>query len=221
MRLVRSFIIFLLIPTFLDVVSCQTKTFELDIYYYTKEEYQLEKKIKKIYRNTELELSEYDYPILEDHQFLGWIALKNIAKIKTFEDLEEVSSNYQIVELLPKRVSRNIAYYPIMIPNNQIQTFKETSKLANVNVTLNKIFINHEKIENFKGTLLDTYQETLKFNIEEEGYNLIGCFIFNSFQQYSYDDVIKNQDKLNFLDLEKKIEFTNNLEILAYYEEKL
>ncbi len=231
-KIYRGLILILLtmIP-FLDVARCpyslkcdgnRKKTSSLVIYSYNGENFEVEHSKYGIFKNTYLNLEEYNMPTFEGYTFLGWYEIgiptggsKGFA-IETFEDLEEYGVDYELSKTLPNHILHSVELYPLMVKNDELVNFLETSPLALVNVTLYKVFKDHEESESFKGTLLDTYNETLKFNIEEEGYKLLGC----SLSGYSYDYVIKNlnSDKFSFLNLEEKIEYTTNIRIYAYYE---
>lgn len=228
-RIIRGLILILaLMPSFLDVISpsesCKRscRNYEknpitVQIYDYNGEVYNQYLIQTNIYKNTVLDFSEYDNPKLDGHIFLGWYLVQphyqEKIHITTLEELEEQTG--QIVEKLPTRVSNDCMYFPLLINNDNLINFIETSKLAAVEVELRLVF--PDKVDNTiaKANLHNTYQEVISFYLEQEGYTYFGCSDVN----YGNDVFIEkvNKGELELFDITKKLEYGTYFTLNIYF----
>lgn len=222
-KIVKSLLLILLtIPAFLDIVSCKDKysckkqSYEIYVYSYNGEFFEKEFVQTEVYRNTKLDLSEFDDISLEGYTFLGWCEFYNKLDIKSLEDL--LNNKNQMISYLNEKINRSIFhnsyYYPLFVKNDELVNFLETEEIAKVKVTLYKVIVENTQTVKITGTLFDTYNETLKFDLDVDNCTLLGC----TTQHYSYDYFKQNKDKITLLDMETQIKFTNELVVYAYYE---
>lgn len=230
-KVLKSLIIVLtFLPIFLDVISpsesCRRscRNYEKDpitvrIYEYNGEVYKEEMSQTGIYKNTLLDFSEYDNPILEDHIFLGWYLVQphyqekiNITKL---DELETYPG--QIVEKLPTRVSNDSMYFPLLINEANLTSFLESSPITEVEVEIRLMYPNDSKNVIAKARLYDTYEDVIKFYLDEE-YEYVGTSIIN----YSHESFVKNinTDKIEVLDTSKKLKYSTYFTVNVYFTEK-
>ena len=228
-KVLKSLIIILtFIPVFLDVISpsdsCKRscRNYEKDpitvyIYDYNGEVYNQVTSQTNIYKNTLLNFTEYDNPTLDGHIFLGWYLVQphyhEKITVTTLEELEEYPG--QIVDKLPTRVSNDCMYFPLLIQEENLTNFLETSKLAVVEVELRLVF--PDKVDNTitKANLHNTYEEVINFYLEQEGYIYFGCSDVN----YGNDVFIEkvNKGELELFDITKKLEYSTYFTLNIYF----
>ncbi len=223
-------IIFTLLPVFLDVISpsesCKRscRNYEKDpitvyIYDYNGEVYSVATTQTNIYKNTLLNFTEYDNPTLDGHVFLGWFLVQphyqEKINITSLEQLEEYPG--QIVEKLPTRVSNDSLYFPLLIQEENLTNFLETSKLAVVEVELRLVF--PDKVDNTitKANLHNTYEDVISFYLDDE-YEYVGSSLTN----YQYESFVKNigAENVNVLDINTKLEYSSYFTVNVYLKEK-
>lgn len=230
-KVLKSLIIILtFIPLFLDVISpsesCKRscRNYEKDpitvyIYDYNGEEYNQITSQTNIYKNTLLNFTQYDNPSLDGHVFLGWYLIhphyQEKIIISTLEELEEYPG--QIVEKLPTRVSNNSMYFPLLIQEDNLTNFLESSDIAKVNVEIRLRYPNETKNINVVARLYDTYEDVIKFYLDEE-YEYVGSSLTN----YQYESFVKNigTDKVEDLDTNIKLEYSSYFTVNVYLKEK-
>lgn len=230
-RIIRGLILILaLIPSFLDVISpsesCKRSCRDykkdpitVEIYYYDGEKYQHETSQTDIYKNTLLDFSEYDYPTLDNHVFLGWYKVsphyQQTIRINTLSELEEYPG--QIVEKLPTRVSNDCMYFPLLINEDNLTSFLETSRLCEVEVEIILRYPNETKNEIAKARLYDTYEDVIKYYLDED-YEYVGSSLTN----YQYESFIENFESENVivLDTNTKLENSSYFTVNVYLVEK-
>lgn len=230
-KIIRGLILILaLMPSFLDVISpsesCKRSCRDykkdpitVEIYYYDGEKYQHEMSYTDVYKNTLLNLSEYDYPTLENHVFLGWYRVsphyQETIRINTLSELEEYPG--QIVEKLPTRVSNDCMYFPLLINEDELVNFLETSTLCEVEVEIRLRYPNETKNVIAKARLYETYEDVINFYLDED-YEYVGSSITN----YQYDSFVKNigTENVEVFDITKKLEYNSYFTINVYFVEK-
>lgn len=220
-KIVKSLMIILFtIPAFLDVVSmkdrfsCKKQTYDVHVYSYNGEIFEEEVALTGLYKNSVFDLSEYEDVNLDGYTFLGWCNVRGNNYYKTREELLESGAPLYLTSKLASYTFGNISWYPVLVKNEELTNFLETEEIAKVRVRLYKVIVENLETVEFTGTLLDTYEETLKFDIDVPTCTLIGC----TTQYYDYNTFKKNIDKIELIDMDDVIEYTNEIVIYAYYE---
>lgn len=230
-KVLKSLIIILtFIPVFLDVISpsdsCKRscRNYEKDpitvyIYDYNGEVYNQVTSQTNIYKNTLLNFTEYDNPTLDGHIFLGWYLVQphyhEKITVTTLEELEEYPG--QIVDKLPTRVSNDSMYFPLLIQEENLTNFLETSDIAKISVEIRLRYPNETKNINVVARLYDTYEDVIKFYLDEE-YE----YVASSLTNYEYESFIKNigAENVNVLDTSTKLEYSSYFTVNVYLKEK-
>lgn len=223
-------IIFTLLPVFLDVISpsesCKRscRNYEKDpitvyIYDYNGEVYSVATTQTNIYKNTLLNFTEYDNPTLDGHVFLGWFLVQphyhEKINITSLEQLEEYPG--QIVNKLPTRVSNDSLYFPLLIQEENLTNFLETSGIAEVSVEIRLRYPDTTKNVVAKARLYDTYEDVISFYLDDE-YEYVGSSLTN----YQYESFVKNigSENVNLLDTNTKLEYSSYFTVNVYLKEK-
>jgi hypothetical protein len=92
----------------------------------------------------------------------------------------------------------------VIINENNLTNFLETSPITEVEVEIRLMYQNDSKNIIAKARLHETYEDVIKFYLDED-YEYIGASIIN----YSHESFVKNinTDKIEILDTSKKLEY--------------
>ena len=210
------FMMFMMLFTYLDVMSCRPIYNNIVIYNYNVSKFSLQKK-EKLSRYSDYYYSQYDEMFLEGYTFLGWISTNH--SFETIDDILALEIDKTFLELSEKIEGTSytsIKYYPLFIENEKLDTFLQTSELAKVKIEV--ITIQDGSIgerEEYVTTLFETYESSINAPKELAGYQFIGY----SKKRVEYDDY--KTDGLNEdikLNIKSKIEKSRSIVIYAYYQ---
>ena len=210
------FMMFLLLFTYLDVMSCRPIYNNIVIYNYDGSKFSLQQE-EKLSRYSDYYYSQYDEMFLEGYTFLGWISTNH--SFETIDDILALEIDKTFLELSEKIEGTSytsIKYYPLFIENEKLDTFLQTSELAKVKIEV--ITIQDGSIgerEEYVTTLFETYESSINAPKELAGYQFIGY----SKKRVEYDDY--KTDGLNEdikLNIKSKIEKSRSIVIYAYYQ---
>lgn len=210
------FMMFMMLFTYLDVMSCRPIYNNIVIYNYDGSKFSLQQE-EKLSRYSDYYYSQYDEMFLEGYTFLGWISTNH--SFETIDDILALEIDKTFLELSEKIEGTSytsIKYYPLFIENEKLDTFLQTSELAKVKIEV--ITIQDGSIgerEEYVTTLFETYESSINAPKELAGYQFIGY----SKKRVEYDDY--KTDGLNEdikLDIKSKIEKSRSIVIYAYYQ---
>ena len=210
------FMMFMMLFTYLDVMSCRPIYNNIVIYNYDGSKFSLQQE-EKLSRYTDYYYSQYDEMFLEGYTFLGWISTNH--SFETIDDILALEIDKTFLELSEKIEGTSytsIKYYPLFIENEKLDTFLQTSELAKVKIEV--ITIQDGSIgerEEYVTTLFETYESSINAPKELAGYQFIGY----SKKRVEYDDY--KTDGLNEdikLNIKSKIEKSRSIVIYAYYQ---
>lgn len=216
MQFLRRTLMLLLffVPSFLDVVSCNPQKSTIDIYNYDGEEFVLEHHIVKG-RYEEYFFPEVDTS-LEGYTFLAWLEVYDAVEFKILDELKEAENiHYLVRDTLPESYRQPLdkSYYPLIIKNEELVEFIETSPLSKVNVEVCFVFGDEPSKNNYTALLTDTYQDVLLGELEKEGYTYLGIS-----KTYKSDYLETGLDDIELLNLEDRFVFDGYNRIYVYYE---
>lgn len=207
---------FMMLFTYLDVMSCRPIYNNIVIYNYDGSKFSLQQE-EKLSRYSDYYYSQYDEMFLEGYTFLGWISTNH--SFETIDDILALEIDKTFLELSEKIEGTSytsIKYYPLFIENEKLDTFLQTSELAKVKIEV--ITIQDGSIgerEEYVTTLFETYESSINAPKELAGYQFIGY----SKKRVEYDDY--KTDGLNEdikLNIKSKIEKSRSIVIYAYYQ---
>ena len=210
------FMMFMMLFTYLDVMSCRPIYNNIVIYNYDGSKFSLQQG-EKLSRYSDYYYSQYDEMFLEGYTFLGWISTNH--SFETIDDILALEIDKTFLELSEKIEGTSytsIKYYPLFIENEKLDTFLQTSELAKVKIEV--ITIQDGSIgerEEYVTTLFETYESSINAPKELAGYQFIGY----SKKRVEYDDY--KTDGLNEdikLNIKSKIEKSRSIVIYAYYQ---
>lgn len=210
------FMMFMMLFTYLDVMSCRPIYNNIVIYNYDGSKFSLQQE-EKLSRYSDYYYSQYDEMFLEGYTFLGWISTNH--SFETIDDILALEIDKTVLELSEKIEGTSytsIKYYPLFIENEKLDTFLQTSELAKVKIEV--ITIQDGSIgerEEYVTTLFETYESSINAPKELAGYQFIGY----SKKRVEYDDY--KTDGLNEdikLNIKSKIEKSRSIVIYAYYQ---
>ena len=210
------FMMFMMLFTYLDVMSCRPIYNNIVIYNYDGSKFSLQQE-EKLSRYSDYYYSKYDEMFLEGYTFLGWISTNH--SFETIDDILALEIDKTFLELSEKIEGTSytsIKYYPLFIENEKLDTFLQTSELAKVKIEV--ITIQDGSIgerEEYVTTLFETYESSINAPKELAGYQFIGY----SKKRVEYDDY--KTDGLNEdikLNIKSKIEKSRSIVIYAYYQ---
>lgn len=210
------FMMFMMLFTYLDVMSCRPIYNNIVIYNYDGSKFSLQQE-EKLSRYSDYYYSQYDEMFLEGYTFLGWISTNH--SFETIDDILALEIDKTFLELSEKIEGTSytsIKYYPLFIENEKLDTFLQTSELAKVKIEV--ITIQDGSIgemEEYVTTLFETYESSINAPKELAGYQFIGY----SKKRVEYDDY--KTDGLNEdikLNIKSKIEKSRSIVIYAYYQ---
>lgn len=210
------FMMFMMLFTYLDVMSCRPIYNNIVIYNYDGSKFSLQQE-EKLSRYSDYYYSQYDEMFLEGYTFLGWISTDH--SFETIDDILALEIDKTFLELSEKIEGTSytsIKYYPLFIENEKLDTFLQTSELAKVKIEV--ITIQDGSIgerEEYVTTLFETYESSINAPKELAGYQFIGY----SKKRVEYDDY--KTDGLNEdikLNIKSKIEKSRSIVIYAYYQ---
>lgn len=210
------FMMFMMLFTYLDVMSCRPIYNNIVIYNYDGSKFSLQQE-EKLSRYSDYYYSQYDEMFLEGYTFLGWISTNH--SFETIDDILALEIDKTFLELSEKIEGTSytsIKYYPLFIENEKLDTFLQTSELAKVKIEV--ITIQDGSIgerEEYVTTLFETYESSINAPKELAGYQFIGY----SKKRVEYDDYkidgLNEDIKLN---IKSKIEKSRSIVIYAYYQ---
>lgn len=210
------FMMFMMLFTYLDVMSCRPIYNNIVIYNYDGSKFSLQQE-EKLSRYSDYYYSQYDEMFLEGYTFLGWISTDH--SFETIDDILALEIDKTFLELSEKIEGTSytsIKYYPLFIENEKLDTFLQTSELAKVKIEV--ITIQDGSIgerEEYVTTLFETYESSINAPKELAGYQFIGY----SKKRVEYDDYkidgLNEDIKLN---IKSKIEKSRSIVIYAYYQ---
>lgn len=210
------FMMFMMLFTYLDVMSCRPIYNNIVIYNYDGSKFSLQQE-EKLSRYSDYYYLQYDEMFLEGYTFLGWISTNH--SFETIDDILALEIDKTFLELSEKIEGTSytsIKYYPLFIENEKLDTFLQTSELAKVKIEV--ITIQDGSIgerEEYVTTLFETYESSINAPKELAGYQFIGY----SKKRVEYDDY--KTDGLNEdikLNIKSKIEKSRSIVIYAYYQ---
>ena len=210
------FMMFMMLFTYLDVMSCRPIYNNIVIYNYDGSKFSLQQE-EKLSRYSDYYYSQYDEMFLEGYTFLGWISTNH--SFETIDDILALEIDKTFLELSEKIEGTSytsIKYYPLFIENEKLDTFLQTSELAKVKIEV--ITIQDGSIgerEEYVTTLFETYESSINAPKKLAGYQFIGY----SKKRVEYDDY--KTDGLNEdikLNIKSKIEKSRSIVIYAYYQ---
>lgn len=210
------FMMFMMLFTYLDVMSCRPIYNNIVIYNYDGSKFSLQQE-EKLSRYSDYYYSQYDEMFLEGYTFLGWISTNH--SFETIDDILALEIDKTFLEPSEKIEGTSytsIKYYPLFIENEKLDTFLQTSELAKVKIEV--ITIQDGSIgerEEYVTTLFETYESSINAPKELAGYQFIGY----SKKRVEYDDY--KTDGLNEdikLNIKSKIEKSRSIVIYAYYQ---
>ena len=179
------FMMFMMLFTYLDVMSCRPIYNNIVIYNYDGSKFSLQQE-EKLSRYSDYYYSQYDEMFLEGYTFLGWISTNH--SFETIDDILALEIDKTFLELSEKIEGTSytsIKYYPLFIENEKLDTFLQTSELAKVKIEV--ITIQDGSIgerEEYVTTLFETYESSINAPKELAGYQFIGY----SKKRVEYDD---------------------------------
>lgn len=130
------FMMFMMLFTYLDVMSCRPIYNNIVIYNYDGSKFSLQQE-EKLSRYSDYYYSQYDEMFLEGYTFLGWISTNH--SFETIDDILALEIDKTFLELSEKIEGTSytsIKYYPLFIENEKLDTFYKHQNLPKLKLRL-------------------------------------------------------------------------------------
>lgn len=210
----KTFILLCYVIILFITTSCYPSEIIIDIYNYDGDEFILEQHIVK-QKDQEFLFPDVNTE-LDGYTFLGWLEIKGTVEVKTLEELELMEDiNYTVFDNPTKKQYEKVdlSYYPIIVKNEELSSFVETSKLAQVYIEVCFVLGDKTESKTYKALLTDTYDDVLLGELEKEGYTYMG--VSKTYKSTYLETGLNN---LELIDLNNQFEFDGYNKIYVYYE---